>query len=266
LVGGPFGSDLTRSDYIETPGVPVIRGTNLGGRESRFIDDGFVFVTPEKADSLRRNMAFPGDLIFTQRGTMGQVAIIPSNCKFPRYVISQSQMKLTPNVNRVDRLYLYHYLRSPLTLNRLLSQTQATGVPHINLGILRDFTVLLPPLPEQRRIAAILDQADGLRRKRQQALALTDQLATSMFREMFGNCDSRKGRWATSSVGNAVNLANGRAFKSSEWRKEGLPIIRIQNLKDADAEFNYFDGEFADQHFVEPGSLLIAWAGQLVSF
>lgn len=166
LVGGPFGSDLTTQDYISDGGVPVIRGTNLGGNESRFIDDRFVFVSHQKAEKLRRNMAFPGDVIFTQRGTLGQVAVIPLDSRFKEYVISQSQMKLTPNSSIVDSRYLYYYFRSPHALRKLLQETQATGVPHINLGILKRFPVVLPPLSEQKRIAEILDQAVALRAKR----------------------------------------------------------------------------------------------------
>lgn len=187
LVGGPFGSDLTSNDYVDRPGVPVIRGTNLGGNDSRFVDDGFVYVSEDKAESLRRNLAYPGDLVFTQRGTLGQVGVIPHDCRFPEYVISQSQMKLTPDTSRVDARYLYRYFRSPAALSNLLSRRQATGVPHINLGILKELVVPLPPLPEQRRIAAILDQADGVRRKRQTALSLTDQFLRSTFLEMFGD-------------------------------------------------------------------------------
>lgn len=82
LVGGPFGSDLTQRDYV-SDGVPVIRGTNLGGTEGRFVDDNFVFVSEHKAQSLRRNIALPGDVLFTQRGTLGQVAVIPKNARLP---------------------------------------------------------------------------------------------------------------------------------------------------------------------------------------
>ena len=87
FVGGPFGSDLTTADYVSEPGVPVIRGTNLGGKESRFIDEGFVYVTERKAKSLRRNTAYPGDVVFTQRGTLGQVAVIPLPARFESYAI-----------------------------------------------------------------------------------------------------------------------------------------------------------------------------------
>src|SRR5687767_7827741 len=76
LVGGPFGSSLGGKDYVPT-GVPVIRGTNLGSL-GKFDPRGFVYVTPEKAHGqLARNLAAPGDVIFTQRGTLGQVGIVP---------------------------------------------------------------------------------------------------------------------------------------------------------------------------------------------
>lgn len=211
LVGGPFGSDLTQSDYVTEPGVPVIRGTNLGGKESRFVDDGFVYVTTEKATKLRRNMAFPGDVIFTQRGTLGQIAIIPKDARFPEYLISQSQMKLTPDGSKIDARFLYQYFRTPAALRRLLGQTQATGVPHINLGILKRFAVPVPPLDEQRRIAEVLDRAETLRAKRRAALAQLDTLTQSIFLDLFGDPVTNLKRWPMLMLRDvlAIPLRNG---------------------------------------------------------
>src|SRR5258708_38491854 len=104
LVGGPFGSELTTRDYVEE-GVPVIRGANLPD-DQPFKDDDFVFVSEEKADKLIGNNAHPGDVIFTQRGTLGQVALIPSEAGFPRYLVSQSQMKLTVNPAKADARFV----------------------------------------------------------------------------------------------------------------------------------------------------------------
>lgn len=184
-VGGPFGSELTTKDYIEAPGVPVIRGSNL--REDGFVDDGFVYVSDGKAEALKQNLARPGDIAFTQRGTIGQVAVIPADARYDRYVLSQSQMKLTPDLSRVDPRFIVHYFRSPTVLRFLKHNTLATGVPHINLSILRRVPVPLPSLTEQRRIADILDKADAIRRKRKEAMALTDELLRSTFLEMFGD-------------------------------------------------------------------------------
>ena len=90
LVGGPFGSNLVTKDYRED-GVPVIRGGNVPGDKAFSFDD-LVFVSEEKADQLLPNNAFPGDLVVTQRGTLGQVGLIPLDSPYPRFVISQSQM------------------------------------------------------------------------------------------------------------------------------------------------------------------------------
>lgn len=236
FVGGPFGSDLTQRDYV-SDGVPVIRGTNLGGTEGRFVDDGFVFVNEHKAQSLRRNTASPGDIIFTQRGTLGQVAVIPESARFPRYVISQSQMKLTPHPSKVDSQFLYHYFRTPRTLNRLLALTQATGVPHINLGILKRFPITYPPLPEQRRIAAILDKANELRAKRREALTKLNSLPQAMFVEMFGDLATNPMKWGQGSLLSLCTKQDdikcgpfGTQLARSEFTDRGVPLWGIKHV------------------------------------
>jgi hypothetical protein len=67
--------------------------------------------------------------------------------------------------------------------------------------------------------------------------------------------------WPKVRVGDICDAVNGRAFKSTEWREAGIPIIRIQNLKDREAPFNYFDGDLTDAHRVRSGDLLFAWSG-----
>lgn len=67
--------------------------------------------------------------------------------------------------------------------------------------------------------------------------------------------------WVNAEIGELCNLINGRAFKPQEWSGSGLPIIRIQNLNNADAKFNYFKGELSEKHLVKNGDLLFAWSG-----
>ncbi len=67
--------------------------------------------------------------------------------------------------------------------------------------------------------------------------------------------------WVKAKVGEIMNLVNGAAFKPSDWASEGLPIIRIQNLNNREAGFNYFDGEIADKFRVKKDDLLFAWSG-----
>lgn len=155
-MGGPFGSSLVSDDYTPT-GVPVIRGANLG--HGRFLSGDYAYVSPAKARELARNQASPGDLVFTQRGTLGQVAVVPERGP-ESYVVSQSQMRLTVDPHRADALYIYYACNSAMFLRQITDHAISTGVPHINLGILGSLTVPNPPLPEQRAIAEVLGALD----------------------------------------------------------------------------------------------------------
>jgi type I restriction enzyme, S subunit len=183
IAGGPFGSDLVSADYVNE-GVPVIRGVNLPfGRK---IDlDNVVFVSEAKADSLHLNCAAPGDLVFTQRGTLGQVGLLPKHPRYSRYLISQSQMKMTVDPGKASALYLYHYFRLPSSVAYIENHALQSGVPHINLGILRKLEVILPPLPVQQRIAAVLEAYDDLITNNQRRIALLESMAEEIYREWF---------------------------------------------------------------------------------
>ena len=182
-VGGPFGSSLSRKHYVEEEAVPVIRGINLNG--DQFSDDGFVFVNEEKADELYRNLAYPGDIVFTQRGTLGQVAIIPENVRFERYVVSQSQMKLTVNKKIADSYYIYLYFRSAEAKRVIGNNAIIGGVPHINLGILKAIEIHLPSLSVQKRIVGIIKNLDDKIKGNRQANQTLEQIAQAIFKSWF---------------------------------------------------------------------------------
>jgi type I restriction enzyme, S subunit len=183
FVGGPFGSNLTTRDYVEE-GVPIIRGNNQSSVSS-FHDDDFVFVSEEKAVQLTPNLASPGDVIFTQRGTLGQVGVIPKNAKFDRYVISQSQMKLTVHPEKADAMYVYYYFRRPDIVQTIISLSQSSGVPHINLGTLKNFEIPLPPIDAQQRIVSILSTYDDLIENNRRRIDLLEQSARLLYKEWF---------------------------------------------------------------------------------
>lgn len=71
--------------------------------------------------------------------------------------------------------------------------------------------------------------------------------------------------WKTVTLGELFDFKNGRSFKKTEWSKTGLPIIRIQNLNDSDATFNYFEGDYDTAIEVNNGDLLFSWSGTVGS-
>jgi len=141
---GPFGSDIKTSNFIEV-GVPVIRGGNL---TEGFVDESFVFVSEQKADELRNANAFPGDIVITHRGTLGQVGLIPNRTRFPRYVVSQSQMLLSIDESVATPHFIFEYFCSPVGQHQLLANTSQTGVPAIARPVtsVKAIRLVLPPL------------------------------------------------------------------------------------------------------------------------
>jgi type I restriction enzyme, S subunit len=156
---GPFGSDIKTSNFVRE-GVPIIRGSNL---TDGFIDNNFVFLTEAKADELRNANARGGDIVITHRGTLGQVGLIPTSSRYPRYVVSQSQMVLTPRKERTTSRYIYEYLRSPTGRHALLANTSQVGVPAIARPTTSVKAIsLIAPQPELlRKYDSVVDPLFG---------------------------------------------------------------------------------------------------------
>jgi restriction endonuclease S subunit len=187
LVGGPFGSDLVSADYSKT-GVPVIRGENLSG--GRWVSGDFVFVRPEKAEKLSANTAGPLDIVFTQRGAnhYRQVGIVPGDST-QRYLISQSQMKVTLDRKKADPLFVYYAFRSPVHQEYLQRHAIQTGVPHTNLSILKKVPLRLPPLRTQRSIAHILGTLDDKIELNRRINETLEAMARALFKSWFVDFD-----------------------------------------------------------------------------
>lgn len=158
IISGPFGSNIS-SKYFTESGVPVIRGNNLTEDNTRFIDDGFVFVSQEKADELN-TYANVDDLIFTAAGTIGQVGMIPENSKFKKYVISNKQLRVTLDLDNVNQHYVYYWFSSKL-INKYIKQLNTgSTIPLINLSIIKGLPIPLPSKEIQDKIANIILNID----------------------------------------------------------------------------------------------------------
>jgi type I restriction enzyme S subunit len=94
---------------------------------------------------------------------------------------------LQPDPARLDRHYLCHYLRSQKFVNWISGQVAGAKMPRVSMKILWEHKIPLPSLPDQRRIAAILNRADALRRKRRESIALLEEFLRATFLDMFGD-------------------------------------------------------------------------------
>ena len=75
----------------------------------------------------------------------------------------------------------------------------------------------------------------------------------------------RKG-WKYKKLGEVATYINGYAFKPDQWKESGTPIVRIQNLNNENAPYNYYDGEVPDKVKIQNGDLLISWSASLGAY
>lgn len=198
---GPFGSRIKKENFVSS-GIPVIKGGNLTG--DFLVEDDFDYLTDEKATELGSANAYRGDLVITHRGTIGQVGIIPENSKHERYVVSQSQLKVSLDRERVNPLYVYYFFKTRLGQQRLLENTAQVGVPAIARAS-SSVKAILVPLPktkhEQDKIVAILKTLDdkiGLNRKLNETL---EEMARALFQSWFVDFDPVKAKLAAVKYG-----------------------------------------------------------------
>ena len=108
------------------------------------MDSGFVFITEEKARELRNCEALPDDLVFTAAGSLGQAGIVPQNTAYPRYIISNRQLRARLDESVVEPLFAFYWLSSPQMVEHIQRRNTGSSVPLINLSILRGLPIPLP--------------------------------------------------------------------------------------------------------------------------
>lgn len=184
IVDGPFGSSLKTSDYVDV-GVPVLQGKNITGDSFSWKD--VRFITEKKAKELFRSNVKPGDHLLIKIGSIGYSAVVDSLNGHDFAIIPANLARIRPDRRLVDDRYLHSCLISGEVKRYFRSVASSTAQPALSLTKIKECKIPLPPLDEQKRIAAILDKADALRAKRRQAIALLDSLTQSIFLEMFGD-------------------------------------------------------------------------------
>jgi len=202
LAIGPFGSDLKTTDYV-ADGVPVVFVKNV--KPNVYCPEGGRFVSDYKAEQLAAHKVTPGDLVITKMGLPPCVAAIyPDDT--PDGIVTADIIKLTPNRDCIDPRYVSYFLNSSSARSQIEAFTNGVTRPKVTLGAFRSMWIPLPPLPEQKRIADILDKADAIRRKRQEELDTLSALRSSVFLRLFGDPRTSRTDWPQVTLGDVTVL------------------------------------------------------------
>jgi type I restriction enzyme, S subunit len=170
-----------------------------------YITDTLRKITRSGLKSCATSLLPPNSVLFSSRAPIGHVAIntvpIATNQGFKSFV---------PDPKQVDAKFLYYWLRA----NRPYLESLGNGATfkEVSKAIISRVELNLPPIGEQRRIADVLDKAEGLRAKRRKALAHLDELVRSIFLDWFGH-----------PAMNTLGLATATLGELGKWRSGGTP-------------------------------------------
>lgn len=166
----------------------MLRGSNLSGDVGMRLNDAdLVFLDSRLADGFVRSTAHRNDLVFTCWGTIGQIGFIDESSKYESYVVSNKQMKMTPDRHKVHPLFLYYLLSQPRMVDLVASQAIGSSVPGFNLGQLKTLQVTIPDLSTQWGIAEVLGAVDDKIATNAKTMRVARNLAESMFARAVGH-------------------------------------------------------------------------------
>lgn len=200
---------ISSADLVDGGEYPVYGANGVIGRFNKF------------------NHAAPQLLVTCRGATCGSV-----NISQPNSWINGNAMVVRPRDTSLELDYLKHLFTGGLDLAVAIT---GAAQPQITRQSLAPLKIRFPSSEEQRRIAAILDQADVLRVKRRQALALLESLTNSIFIEMFGDPVANPKGWPeTMSLGEVANIASGitKGRKLVDKKARAVPYLAVANVQD----------------------------------
>lgn len=259
---GPFGSSIKVETFV-SKGIPIVSGQHLHG--NRLEEEvGFNFITEEHADRLKNSNVYRGDIIFTHAGNIGNVAYIPPNSKYERYIASQRQFYLRCNLQKAIPSFITYYFKSPEGQHRLKANSSSVGVPSIAQPVtyLRKLSIPIPPLPEQRAIAEVLSSLDDKIELNRRMNRTLKEFAKTHYRHHFLENPDYK-NWKSIYLNEIAAFIKGVSYRSEDLVDNATTaMVTLKSIERGggykDEGLKPFIGKFKPEQQLIEGDLVIA--------
>jgi len=219
------------------------------------------------------------DFVYNDRTTKASTfGTIKRLSKYPGGIVSPIYkcFRFRPDENPVFWEWYFESGSHENQLASLVNEGARAGRFNISIRQFLSTSAWRPGGPEQQKIAVCLSSVDELIAAQSRKLDALKTHKKWLMQQLFpreGETQPRlrfpefqkAGEWDVRTIGDMFRLINGCAFKPEDWKPSGTPIIRIQNLNNPSAEFNYSQAPVPEQNRIESGDLLFAWSGTLGS-
>lgn len=209
-------------------GIPITRIETISEGEIDPLKVGYAGIEPNEA---ARWLLKPGDILFSHINSVkhvGKCALYDGSLS--PLIHGMNLLNLRPNKDKLDSTYGKWLLRSPAFRAKLMPfVNRAVNQASVSIGNLSAIAVQVPAVSEQKRIAAILDQADSLRVLRQRAIDRLNSLGQAMFLEMFGDPRSNPKKYPIHRLGDVADVRDG-THDSPAYVDDGHPLLTSKNF------------------------------------
>jgi len=239
--------------------------------KSTILEKTVDFITQLGVENSATNVIPAGSIVVPSRMAVGKVAMLSVDM-----AINQDLKALiVKDVKKLDKRYLLRFLESQST--HIIKQAKGATVKGITLDVLLNLEIPLPypddpekSLKEQKRIAAILDKADGIRRKRQQAIQLADDFLRSVFLDMFGDPVTNPKGWEVKKFGEICKCSQGiqvdTELQSNEYKEGYSPFLRIINYTQNSKEIRFIPTPETEKAKIQSDDVVMVRYGATAGF
>ncbi|EJL6538733.1 restriction endonuclease subunit S [Vibrio cholerae] len=234
---GNYGADYPKADELVASGIPFLTSKVIGGNGT-VNQDKFDYISEEKHQKLKKAQITSGDILFTNRGAnVGTIAITPD------YLSDGNigpQLTLIRCNEKIEKDFLFQFLRGSFFQKQVCQQDSGSAMNFFGIKDTERFKILVPPLPEQKKIAQILSTWDKaiitteqlLANSQQQKKALMQQLLTGKKRLLDENGVRFSGEWKSYHLSYVAVIVMGSSPKSEAYNEHGIGLPLLQGNAD----------------------------------
>lgn len=264
---GPFGSQLHASDYSQE-GTPVVMPQDM--INGRISCARIARVGDSHVKRLQQHVLRAGDVVFSRRGDVSRFAVVTEEEQ--GWLCGTGSIRIRLNNPAISVSYLRHYLRQPAVGRWLEHHAKGVTMPNLNTSIVRALPFVCPPLPEQRRISAVLDLAEELRAKRRIAIEQLDTLSQALFLTRFGDPLKNERGYPVRQMIELVDPDRPVTYgilMPGPHQADGVRYVRVVDMKDGGIDVSRVRrttiaiSESYRRSLLKPGDLLLSIRGHV---
>jgi len=255
----------TKKIYHET-GIPYLLARHVKNNMLKF--DGKTYISNEFNIKNKKSILKTGDILLVQSGHIGHSAVVPKNHEGHN---CHAMIVITPKLQFVNSEFLSLYFLSPLMKEQFEFMRKGSTIKHLNCKDVREINIPLPPLPEQKRIVAVLDESFAALAKAKENAEKNLENARELF-ETYLQGVFENGNWVDKRIQDITKVINGYAFSSKDFKPiytvKSIKITNVGVKKFVEETDNYLPEKFKEtlkDYQAKKGNIVIALTRTIIS-